>query len=109
MNLGDIRYSGSRHSDAPLLSQKVIPCFTELTLPQSETDPAIRDVFQLLVNDETRNAQISQDILAAYSVGREAMVLSECIEHLDLLVPVLSRMYKRRLKGYKSLGVEFSG
>jgi superfamily II DNA or RNA helicase len=89
MNLGDVRYSGSRHSDAPLFSQKIFPCFTELTLPQSETEPAIHDVFHLLVNDETRNAQISQDILAAHSAGREALVLSERIEHLDLLAEML--------------------
>jgi hypothetical protein len=77
------------HSDVPLFSQKVIPCFTELTLPRSETEPAIHDIFHLLVNDETRNIQISRDILAAHSAGREALVLSERIEHLDLLAEIL--------------------
>ena len=89
MNLGDVRYSGSRHSDAPLFSQKTFPCFTEFTLPQSETDPAIHDIFRLLANDEARNTQISRDILAAHSAGREALVLSERIEHLDLLAEML--------------------
>ncbi|MDR2477893.1 MAG: DEAD/DEAH box helicase [Treponema sp.] len=90
MNLGDVRYSGSRCSDAALFRQQVFSCFTEFALPQSETEPAIHAVFYLLVNDKTRNTQICGDILAAHSAGRECLVLSERIEHLDLLAEMLN-------------------
>jgi superfamily II DNA or RNA helicase len=83
MNLGEIRYSNTRAS--PPFIQKVFQRFTDFNLPSENTPPAINDIFRNLYTNELRNNLIIQDILAAYSEGRECLVLSERIEHLDIL------------------------
>jgi superfamily II DNA or RNA helicase len=92
MNLGEVRYSGSRKNTVPFV-QKVIPRFTSFcldpgqgTTEQKETEaPAIQDIFRSLYPDEDRNKLIIQDILDSHKEGRECLVLSERLEHLDLL------------------------
>jgi superfamily II DNA or RNA helicase len=96
MNLGDVRYSNSR-SAAPLFLQKVFPRFTGFSLPAelNTTDsiesapPSIQDIFHSLYVNEERNKLIIQDILDAHRQGRECLVLSERLEHLDILKNIL--------------------
>jgi len=91
MNLGEVRYSNNRNT--ALFVQKIFPCYTNLTLPvvqnekdqKDNTEPAIHDIFKNLYLNEERNKMIVQDILNAYSEGRECLVLSERLEHLDIL------------------------
>ncbi|GHV02638.1 hypothetical protein FACS189485_03630 [Spirochaetia bacterium] len=87
MNLGNIRYTYHGDTNAPRFTQKIIPRFTGFSLPPADetTQPAIQDIFRDLWNDEGRNSLIVQDILDAYSEGRECLVLSERLEHLDML------------------------
>jgi superfamily II DNA or RNA helicase len=86
MNLGDIRYSNTR-SASSLFTQKVFLHFTDFTLPgrQGNKEIAIQDIFHTLYLNEERNKQIIQDILEAHKEGRECLVLSERIEHLEIL------------------------
>jgi len=107
MNLGEVRYSSPRGS-AALFTQKVFPRFTGFSLPvvpaaertvtsegsppaqnmkeQKEcAEPSIQDIFKSLYLNEDRNKMIIQDILDAYREGRECLVLSERLEHLDIL------------------------
>ncbi|GHV90125.1 helicase [Spirochaetia bacterium] len=104
MNLGDIRYS-AQQNNAQFI-QKVIPKYTGFQLPATpehsaevhqdrasppDTPPLeIQDVFRRLWTDENRNKQIVQDIVSAYTEGREILVLSERIDHLALLEEALS-------------------
>ncbi|AEF80282.1 TOTE conflict system archaeo-eukaryotic primase domain-containing protein [Leadbettera azotonutricia] len=100
MNLGDIRYS-VRQSNTQFI-QKVIPHYTEFQLPATEDKPLeIQDIFRHLWMDENRNRQIIQDIVAAFTEGREILVLSERIDHLALLEEALLRFtdYLFVLKG----------
>jgi superfamily II DNA or RNA helicase len=71
MNLEDVRYSNTRNS-ASLFSQKVFPRFTGFNIP-AELNKT--DGVQLPI----------QDILDAHHEGRECLVLSERLEHLDIL------------------------
>ena len=95
MNLGDVRYINNRNT--PLFVQKVFPRYTDFTLPaeQKETDSkentglAIQKIFKNLYLNEERNKLIVQDILNAYHKGRECLVLSERLEHLDILQGLL--------------------
>jgi superfamily II DNA or RNA helicase len=49
------------------------------------TDPSIQEIFHSLYMNEGRNKRIIQDILSAHHEGRECLVLSERLEHLDIL------------------------
>jgi superfamily II DNA or RNA helicase len=85
MNLGEVRYSNTRNS-ASLFSQKVFPRLTGFNMPtESNMPPAIQDIFHDLYMNEDRNKLIIQDILDAHREGRECLVLSERLEHLDVL------------------------
>jgi superfamily II DNA or RNA helicase len=85
MNLGEVRYSNTRNS-AHLFSQRVFPRFTGINIStESNIPPAIQDIFHNLYIDEDRNKLIIQDILDAHHEGRECLVLSERLEHLDIL------------------------
>ena len=83
MNLGDVRYAGIRATS--LFEQKVFPRITNFTTEQTE----INDIYYELYQNEERNNLIIQEILEAYREGRECLVLSERIEHLDILKDAL--------------------
>jgi superfamily II DNA or RNA helicase len=99
MNLGDVRYSDNRKSTTPLFIQKVFPRITGFSMPSEQketktvesTSPPIHDIFQCLCINEDRNRLIIQDILDAHSEGRECLVLSERLEHLDILQEALHK------------------
>jgi len=88
MNLGEVRYSKTH--GAILFSQKIFPRFTKYNLPDGQEIKEnsilpIQDIFHSLYINEDRNKMIIQDILDAYREGRECLVLSERLEHLDIL------------------------
>ena len=93
MNLGDVRYSDNRKNQAPLFTQKVFTRFTGFYMSDESgstdavkiTSPAIHDIFRNLYINEDRNRMIIKDILDAHSEGRECLVLSERLEHLNIL------------------------
>jgi len=95
MNLGEVRYSNTR--SIPLFVQKVFPRYTNFNIPveinttdaAENTTPSIQDIFHSLYINEDRNKLIIQDILGAYREGRECLVLSERLEHLDILKKTL--------------------
>jgi superfamily II DNA or RNA helicase len=92
MNLGEVCYSNIRNV-APLFTQKVFPRFTGFGIPAElntvdaveSVPPSIQDIFRSLYINEDRNKLIIQDILDMHREGRECLVLSERLEHLDLL------------------------
>jgi superfamily II DNA or RNA helicase len=87
MNLGEVRYSNTRNS-ASLFSQKVFLRFTEFIVSaenEANSNLDIQDLFHNLYLNENRNKMIIQDILDAHREGRECLVLSERLEHLDIL------------------------
>jgi superfamily II DNA or RNA helicase len=83
MNLGEVRYSSVRASQ-PFM-QKVFLRFTDFNISSENIPPAINDIFHNLYTNEERNKLIVQDILDAHHEGRECLVLSERLEHLDIL------------------------
>jgi superfamily II DNA or RNA helicase len=50
----------------------------------------IQEVYRLLAGDEARNALIVEDVVAAASVGRSALVLTERTAHRDLLASLIA-------------------
>jgi superfamily II DNA or RNA helicase len=96
MNLGEVRYSNSRNN-VSLFLQRVFPRFTGINIPTeiNTTDTvesatlSIQDIFHNLYLNEDRNKMIIQDILDAHCEGKECLVLSERLEHLDILKDAL--------------------
>jgi len=90
MNLGEVRYSNTRNT-TPSFAQKIFPRFTSFCMSNEPTDTekntplAIQDIFRSLYTNEERNKLIVQDILSAYQNGRDCLVLSDRLEHLDIL------------------------
>ncbi|MDR2581231.1 MAG: DEAD/DEAH box helicase [Fibromonadaceae bacterium] len=93
MNLGEVRYSNNRSNTTFI--QKVFPRYTSLKInadqntEQKENNLAIHEIFKEVYLNEERNKQIIQDVLNAYNDGRECLVLSERLEHLDILKDLL--------------------
>ncbi|MCL2100764.1 MAG: DEAD/DEAH box helicase [Fibromonadales bacterium] len=87
MNLGDVRYSNARSNTEPQFVQKIFPRFTDFRLDDETLD--IQEVFHSLYLNEVRNKLIIKDIIEVYKEGRECLVLSERIEHLDILKEAL--------------------
>ena len=93
MNLGEVRYSSSR-SNAALFVQKVFPRYTGFLLPERQdtkerVDFDIQGIFKNLYLNEERNKMIINDVLSAYHEGRDCLMLSERLEHLDILKNLL--------------------
>jgi superfamily II DNA or RNA helicase len=87
MNLGDPCFSYKEHGDTVLFKQIVLPRFTTFSLPEipGAMPPSIQEIFHQLCGNESRNNLIINDTVAAYTEGRECLVLSERLEHLALL------------------------
>ena len=49
-----------------------------------------QSLYQLLVDDETRNRAICEEVVQAVRDGRSPLILTECNEHLDRFESVLS-------------------
>lgn len=58
---------------------------TGFEYPGPERDPSIHAVYDALLADESRNAMIVSDIAKALSEGKSPIVLTERLDHLDLL------------------------
>ena len=97
MNLGDVRYSGT--NTIPVFAQKVFLRFTDFNIPSkvsttesTEIDiPPIQEIFHNLCTNDSRNGLIIQDILTAHLEGRECLILSERLEHIDILKNALEK------------------
>jgi len=95
MNLGEVHYTNTR--SIPLFGQKVFPHYTNFNIPvevnttdaAEKATPSIQDIFHNLYINEERNKLIIHDIFNAYREGRECLVLSERLEHLDILKEAL--------------------
>ena len=96
MNLGEIRYSSSRSNTPSEFAQKVFFRFTGFCMPKITVAdianillPTIQEIFHSLYMNENRNNFIIQDIIEANNDGRECLVLSDRLEHLNILKSIL--------------------
>jgi superfamily II DNA or RNA helicase len=71
------------------LEHKVVFRSTGLTVPVTESEPSIHELYNAVVRDEKRNALIVDDIVQSADDGRTSLVLTERIEHLGLLASLL--------------------
>jgi superfamily II DNA or RNA helicase len=87
MQCGGIRHrvSAREQAIARPFRHLVLPRPTTFRLPFQMERPPIHEIYKALARDEVRNELIVQDVLNAVGRGRSALVLTERIDHLDLL------------------------
>ncbi len=90
MNLGKIRYSVSAKKQALKRSFKhrVFVCRTEFTI-HDDREYNIQELFRIVYKNEDRNKQIVADVIKMAAVEKQILILSERVEHLDILYKLL--------------------
>jgi superfamily II DNA or RNA helicase len=63
---------------------------TNFSLPLHVATPSINELYEALTHDTARNQLIVQDVIAAASNGAFPLVLTERIEHIEVLKRLLS-------------------
>lgn len=86
--IGDIRYQYK--DDCGELEKILKPEFTFFTFSTLEKTAAYSDLISALLNNEERNEQIVQSIKKCYSQKRNILVLTDRIEHINVLKNKLS-------------------
>lgn len=101
--LGPIRHVLDPAKDATLLDLREVPEVRDRLLYVHETaltdaaidtlaPSAIAEAHRVLVGDEARNAQIVADVESALARGRNCLVLTRRVAHLERLADLLSQM-----------------
>ncbi|MBE6133371.1 MAG: DEAD/DEAH box helicase [Erysipelotrichaceae bacterium] len=81
--IGDIRYQYKDNGDA--LEKILKPEFTFFTFSSLDRTMGYADMLSALLNDEERNKKIADDIRKAYKQKRNSLVLTDRIEHINIL------------------------
>lgn len=77
-------------SQAQTIHKELCVKHTSFTLPSHVANPSINEVYKALTNDNARNELIVQDVISAVSNGGFPLVLTERIEHIEVLKQLLS-------------------
>lgn len=85
--IGDIRYQYKDNGDA--LEKVLKPEFTFFSFSSLDKTVGYADMLTALLNDEERNKRIADDIRKAYKQKRNALVLTDRIEHINILKNLL--------------------
>ena len=94
MQCGPIRYQvdARQQAEKRAFAHAVIPRFTRFSQPLTDALPwNITDAYAALQTNETRNAQIVNDVIRAVAAGRTPIVLTERYEHAQVLAQLLDR------------------
>ncbi|MBN2321507.1 MAG: DEAD/DEAH box helicase family protein [Acidobacteria bacterium] len=93
MHCGPIRYRDNPQKQAEQrpFDHFVVPRFTSLRIPYEteEKEAFIQDLYAEIIDSETRNQQIVDDVLANYELGRNCIVLSLRTAHVENLADKL--------------------
>jgi len=86
MQCGSIQHTVS---DINLVNQERKVYFRSINIPDAGNDHSIQELWNIIVQSETRNRQIIQDIQHLLSLGKSPVVLSDRTEHIDMLAQAL--------------------
>ncbi len=93
MQCGPIRYRDDPKKQAANrpFDHYVIPRFTSLRIPfdRNEDELSINDVYSEIMKNDFRNQLIIEDVIDNYKLGRNCVILSQRVEHVDLLTEKL--------------------
>ncbi|MBN1625370.1 MAG: DEAD/DEAH box helicase family protein [Deltaproteobacteria bacterium] len=93
MHCGPIRYRDNPKTQARMrpFGHYIIPRFTtmKIGLDRDERDVTIQDLYSEIIDNEMRNQQIVEDVLNNYRQGRNCIILSQRIAHVELLAKMI--------------------
>jgi superfamily II DNA or RNA helicase len=93
MHCGPIRYrdNAKKQAENRPFDHYILPRFTSLRIPldSDEKDVSIHELYSEIVDNETRNQQIVEDVLNSYKQGRNCIILSLRTSHVELLAKKL--------------------
>lgn len=94
MHCGPVRYRTDARKEAEKrpFEHYVIPRFTGFRAPfdREEKDMSIQEFYSGIATDESRNQQITDDVIRTHENGRNALILTERTAHVELLAGKLS-------------------
>jgi len=95
MHCGPIRYrdDAKKQAEKRPFDHYIIPRFTSLRVPldSDEKDVSIQELYAEVVDNEARNQQIVEDVLASHKRGRNCIVLTLRTAHVELLAKKLTK------------------
>lgn len=93
MQCGPVRFSLAPRTfaNSQPFEHKVIPRYTDFSIPLEWQEPRIQDVYKLLTTNERRNDLIADDVIKAVSEDFSPLLLTERTEHLEWFVDRLSK------------------
>ena len=108
MQCGGIRYCMNAREQAAArpFRHLVLPRSTTFRLPMQVAKPPIHEIYDPLIRDGSRNDLIVQDVLNAVRRGRSPLILTERIEHLDILSSRLGGLVKNLILLRGGMGVK---
>jgi superfamily II DNA or RNA helicase len=131
MQLGPVRFRVDAKSQAARrpFDHKLLVRETGFQVSSDHSNLGSQEICRELANDETRNTGIIDDVISAVQEGRSPIVLTERTDHLEYLaerlrgfvrhpaktevriydyvdreVPMLMRMFEKRLATYRAIG-----
>lgn len=87
MQLGPVRYKVKAKDMAKVRPFKhlLIPRYTEFQYRGKKQEPHIQELYKQLIYDEKRNEMIFNDVLEELESGSAPIIITERIEHVELL------------------------
>ena len=79
---------------------------TSFTLRQTENESSIQDIYSALMENETRNQLILDDILKSLEEGRSPILLTERREHLEYFSSQLTKVMKNVIVLRGGMGIK---
>ena len=94
MQCGPIRFKETDKKAATTrpFRHMVVPRQTDFKIAPGLIDPGIQDIYASLVHDKDRNDLIFHDLLKVLEMNSSPLVLTERVEHLELLALRLKRV-----------------
>jgi superfamily II DNA or RNA helicase len=96
MQCGPILYrdDAKKQAERRPFEHYVIPRFTSLRVPldKDEKEVSIQDLYTEIVTNEIRNQQIVDDVVKNHENGRNSLVLTERVAHVEVLANRLSKI-----------------
>jgi superfamily II DNA or RNA helicase len=108
MQCGPVRFEIKQNesNSQTALHHALICRDTSFSLPQTENEPRIQDIYSALMADEIRNKLILDDMLKSLEEGSSPILLTERREHLEYFSSRLTKSVKNTIVLQGGMGIK---